>query len=98
MFLVDSHLSNLLFMIVPQGELRNTNQIGCLFRRSHSFFFLLLLLFTAAPAAYGSSRARGQIGAAVAGLPHSSWQLQILNPMSEARDQTHNPTDTMSGS
>ena len=23
-------------------------------------------------------------------LPHSSWQCQILNPLSKARDQTHN--------
>ena len=31
-------------------------------------------------------------------LCRSLWQLQILNPMIEARDQTHILTDTMSGS
>ena len=34
-------------------------------------FFLFFLLFRAAPAAYGGSPARGQIGAAAAGLRHS---------------------------
>ena len=68
-------------------------------------------LFTAALAAYGSSRARGQIGAA--GLCHSHsnagselhlqpmlqlWQHRIFNPMSEARDQTLILMDTMLGS
>ena len=27
-------------------------------------------------------------------LHHSSWELQILNPLSEARDQTHILMDT----
>ena len=27
-------------------------------------------------------------------LHHSSWQQQILNPLSEARDRTHIPVDT----
>ena len=27
-------------------------------------------------------------------LHHRSWQCWILNPLSEARDQTHNPMDT----
>ena len=48
--------------------------------------------------AYGGSQARGQIAAVAAGLchsnarskPHSSGQQRILNPLSEARDQTHN--------
>ena len=38
-----------------------------LFRSSHHFFFL----FSATPAAYGSSQASGQIRASVAGLHHS---------------------------
>ena len=46
------------------------------------FFFFSFCLFRAAPAAYGCSRARGQIGAAatatwdlshICNLPHSSW-------------------------
>ena len=64
-------------------------------------FFRFFLLFRAAPGAYGSSQARGQIGAAVAGPHHShsdvgsklslrpnhsSGQQWILNPLSEARD------------
>ena len=28
----------------------------------------------------------------------SLWQCQVLNPLNEARDQTHVLTDTMSGS
>ena len=64
-----------------------------------TFFFL----FMAVPVAYRSSQARGRIGAAAAGLCHSHsnarsqlrlqpmWQLvatPILNPVSEARDET----------
>ena len=43
---------------------------------------------TAASAAYGGSQARGPIGATAAGLQHSSWQCQVLNPLSEARGRT----------
>ena len=35
------------------------------------FFFNFLFLFRAEPAAHGRSHARGQIGAAAAGLHHS---------------------------
>ena len=55
------------------------------------FFFF----FRATPTAYESSQARGPIGAAAAGLCHSHsharselhLQRQILNPLSEAKDQ-----------
>ena len=65
---------------------------------------LLFNLLQATPEAYGSSQARGRIGAAAAGyttatatqdlslicdLHHSSWQCCILIPLSEARDRTH---------
>ena len=66
-----------------------------------SFFFLS---FRAVSKAYGSSQARGQIGAVAApayviaiatqdpsricNLHHSSQQHWILNPLNEARDQT----------
>jgi len=55
--------------------------------------------------AYGGSQARGLMGAVapayaratamwdpsrVCDLHHSSWQHQILNPLSKSRDQTHN--------
>ena len=49
--------------------------------------------------AYGGSQARGLISATavpdlsrICDLHHSSRQRQILNPLSEARDQTHNLT------
>ena len=61
--------------------------------------------------AYVSSQARDQIRTAAAGLRHSNtgskphlWpshslqQHQILNPLMEARDQTHTLMDTISGS
>ena len=54
------------------------------------FCVFVFLLLRATPTAYGGSQARGRIGALVAGLHHSSWQHRILNPLSEARDQTHN--------
>ena len=68
------------------------------------FFFFFSFFFKAAPAAYGSFQARGRIGTAAASLchshcntgsepcvcnlHHSSLQGQILNPLSEAWDQT----------
>ena len=69
-------------------------------------FTYLFLLFRAACAAHGGSHARGWIGTAatvayttattmpdpshICNLHHSSWQHCILNPLSEARDQTRN--------
>ena len=67
--------------------------------------FSLFCLFRAVLAAYGGSQARGLIGAVAASLHQSysnaraqcicnlhdsSWQCQILNPLSEARDRTCN--------
>ena len=67
-------------------------------------FFFSFFLFTATPTAYGSSQARGQIGAAAASLHnshsnpghlHCSLQpRKILNPLSELRDQTPILTDS----
>ena len=69
------------------------------------FLFCFVFLFRAAPAAYGGSQARGPIGATAAGLRHSHstsgseprlqptpqlTAMPILDPLSEARDQTHN--------
>ena len=65
------------------------------------FSFFSFLLLRATPDA--SSQARGQIQAIAAGLchsnagsklHHSSWQHQILSPLSEARNQTHILVDT----
>ena len=58
---------------------------------SLSFF----CLFRGVPVAYRGSQGRGQIGTVadpshVCDLYHSSWQHQILNPLSEAGDQTWN--------
>ena len=46
--------------------------------------------------AYGSSQARGQIGATAAGPHHSSWECRSLNLLSEARDRTRFLLDTLS--
>ena len=77
----------------------------CLCQRWINVTTLFYLLFRAGPSAYGDSQARGQIIATAAGLHtatatpdlsrvcnlhHSSWQRWILNPLSEARDQTRN--------
>ena len=45
-----------------------------------SFFFFFFLLFRAAPAPYGDSQARGQIGAIAAGLhqSHSNLGSELL--------------------
>ena len=72
--------------------------------------FLVFFLLMVAPAAYGSSQARGQIVAVAASLYHRHgvraasathcglWQHQILNPLSEARDPSHILMDAMSDS
>ena len=67
------------------------------------FFFSFFVFSRAALVAYGGSQARGLIGAVAAGLDtatatwdlsrvcdqhHNSWQRQILNPLSEAKDRT----------
>ena len=69
------------------------------------FIFFVFCPFRAAPMAHGGSQARGPIGAIAASLHHSrnttnpshvcnlhhsAQQCRILNPLSEARDQTHN--------
>ena len=54
------------------------------------FCFCLFDFSRAVPTAYGGTQAKGLIGAAAAGLHHSSRQRQILNPLSKARDQTCN--------
>ena len=74
----------------------------------HVIFFFFFF-FRAAPLAYGSSQARGWIGTAATGLCHShsnagsklhcdlhcsSQQLQILKPLSGARDGAWNLMDT----
>ena len=56
----------------------------------------LFMLFRAAPMAYGSSKARGWIGAAVANLcnSHSHSNTGILNPLGKARNHTSIPMNT----
>ena len=70
---------------------------------SYFFFFFVFCPFRVAPTPYGGSQARGLIRAVAASLHQShsnarsklclwptpsSWQSQILNPLSDARDQT----------
>ena len=73
---------------------------------SHGFLFFWgggAFVFLGPPAAYGGSQARVQLElqppdtatatqdlSHVCDLFHSSWQCQILKPLIEARDQTHN--------
>ena len=87
----------------------STEHLGLSFSGLFWFFICLFalfcfLFFTATPAVYGSSWARGQIEAAADGLHHrqpipnlscfcdlccSLQQCWMLNPLSEARDRTH---------
>ena len=79
----------------------NHNHVGLSRNPSSATFQLLILLlfslFRATLVAYGSSQARGRIGATVTAMWDSSriydlhrswWQLRILNSLSEARDGT----------
>ena len=77
---------------------------------SYVFLFFFFLLFRVTLAAYGGSQARGLIRATAVVLCQShsnaeselhlcvlhlsSQQCQILNPLSEARERTHNLMDT----
>ena len=75
-------------------------------RNSIFFFVFVFCLFRATPTAYGGSQARGPIGATAASLHHSpsndrskpclihhsSQHHQILKPLSEAREWSHNLT------
>ena len=78
---------------------------SCSFAEGFCLFFFFFGIFRAAPMECGGSQARGLIGGVVpayatatvspdlsrvCNLHHSSWQCQILNPMSEARDWTCN--------
>ena len=55
-----------------------------------NFFFCLFVYSRATPAAYGGSQTRRLIRAVAASLHHSLLQCQILNPLNEVRDRTHN--------
>ena len=72
----------------------------CIYTYIYTYICMCVYLFRATHAAFGRSQARGQTGAAAAGihqatattypshicdLYHSSQQHQILNPLSEAR-------------
>ena len=66
----------------------------CFYLLSFLFFFFFFFPLRATPGAHGSSQSRGQIGAVAVSLHHSSWQRQILYPLSKARDWTHVFMDT----
>ena len=69
-----------------------------------SIFFFFFVFSRAAPTAYGGSRLGGELELQLLAyttvtamlalsctfdLHQNSWQCQILNPLNEARDQTH---------
>ena len=106
-FSLEQSLSKLLPFFFPLGFTE--------WSANTEFYFILFLiffcfcLFRAAPVAYGSPQARGQIRAAAASLCHSRsnarseprlWPAPQLmatldpNPLSKARDQTHVLMDT----
>ena len=83
---MNTDLNLFFFFFFPTVQQGSQVILTCCF----SFF-----LFRAVPTVYRSSQARGQIRAIAArpqpqqcgcDLYHSSWQHQILNPLSEARD------------
>ena len=88
--------------LVYSASQRNVvSQIGAFSFLFFSFFFCLFAISWAAPVAHGGSQARGGIRAVaratamqdpspIYDLHHSSRQLRILNPLSEARDRTCN--------
>ena len=57
-------------------------------------YFLSLFFLRATAVAYGSSWARGWIGAAAHSLHHSHSNTRSFNSLSKARDQTHILRDT----
>ena len=88
-----------------QSTLIRSLKINAIFNALFILFFLFIYFFRARPVVYGGSQARGLIRAKSAGLCHSHsnarpepnlwptlqpWQCQILNPLNEARDPTHN--------
>ena len=54
------------------------------------FYFLVFCLFRATPVAYGSSQARGPIGAIAASLSHSHGNTGSLTHCARSRGWTHN--------
>ena len=55
---------------------------------------IIICLFRAAPAAYGTSQARGLIRVVAAKPTPQPQQCRIFNPLSEAKDQTYVLMDT----
>ena len=73
----------------------STKDVGCVFTFCKEFFFFFFWLFRAAPASYGSSQARGPIGATAAGLHQPQpRRIQVMSkgnagspdPLREAKD------------
>ena len=72
---------------VPRSQTHYKGQI-CYFIIIRGYYYYVLL-FGSASSTYGSSQSRGRIGVTAASLHHSSWQHQILNPLSEDMDWIH---------
>ena len=96
-------LNSLHFANLSIDGFHHERYLFCTKKKIH--FFFVFCLSRAAPVAHGGSQARGPIGAVAAGLHqshskpdlshvcnlhHSPRQSQVLNPLSEARDQTRN--------
>ena len=77
-----------LFKLMSSQSLDKYPKRNCWIIWQIIFFFWSFCLFRAAPTAYGGPQTRGLIGATAAGLYPSSWQRQIRNPLSKARDRT----------
>ena len=98
-------LSTLYCLLCGPGSYIYVTCLGSCRQAFEVFCFFFFCLFRATPMAHGGSKARGRIGAVATGLcqshsntglssvcnlHHSSWQRQLLNPLSKARDRTHN--------
>ena len=82
--------------ITPQSAIWRSQSRGIII-----IIIIIILLFRATPTACESSQASGPTGATatpdpscICNLHHSSQQGWILNPLSQARDQTHFLRDT----
>ena len=84
---------NILTIVFHRCELVVVRRISAFSEHNSILFFFGRFVFIAraTPVAYGGSQAKGlMVGAVAASLHCSSQQRWILNPLSEAKDRTHN--------
>ena len=92
---VYQQLLSLLFLLIFLANI-NIGVLSCQYQKTHSdklnsFFLFFFFLFRAALAAYVSSQARGQIGAASAGLHHSHSNTRSKHQLQPATQLTAMP-------